>query len=258
MSRELMQQALEAFEWNYNTDLDNIPACEQWAKMLKKNIAALRERLAEPGTWREVTNDQLIEEVRNRGYEIRDAKITALRQARSLTDELMDCVDRLGSEADTVDPRVWQHLLVYAPKHEKEPVTWADAIIDDLQGLFDTDGITEQDSGDALIRLSDAIAAVEDERKRYTAPPKQEPVAWMCKRDDGHFDVLTDQTCKKCFPVYTAPPNREWVGLTDEEIAQGPQEVLPALYGRWGWAEKEAFEAVVAWAEAKLKEKNHG
>jgi len=52
------------------------------------------------------------------------------------------------------------------------------------------------------------------------------------------------------------PPKREWVGLTDEEIAQGPQEVLPALYGRRGWAEKEAFEAVVAWAEAKLKEKN--
>ncbi len=53
-----------------------------------------------------------------------------------------------------------------------------------------------------------------------------------------------------------APRKREWVGLTKEEIAQGPQEVLPALYGRWGWAEKEAFEAVVAWAEAKLREKN--
>lgn len=37
-----MKQALEAFEWNYNTDLDNIPACEQWAKMLKANITALR------------------------------------------------------------------------------------------------------------------------------------------------------------------------------------------------------------------------
>ena len=47
-----------------------------------------------------------------------------LRQAHSLTDELMDCVDRLGSEADTVDPRVWQHLLVYAPKPEEEPVAW--------------------------------------------------------------------------------------------------------------------------------------
>jgi len=58
-------------------------------------------------------------------------------------------------------------------------------------------------------------------------------------------------------PLYTAPP-KQWVGLTNEEIEQGPQEVLPVLYGRWGWAEKEAFEAVVAWAEAKLKEKNHG
>jgi hypothetical protein len=53
-----------------------------------------------------------------------DEEIDALSQARSLTDELMDCVDRLGSEADTVDPRVWQHLLVYAPKPEEEPVAW--------------------------------------------------------------------------------------------------------------------------------------
>ncbi|KVF08959.1 hypothetical protein WJ04_09005 [Burkholderia vietnamiensis] len=39
---------------------------------------------------------------------------------------------------------------------------WADEIIDSLQGSFDTEGITESDSGDALIRLSSAIAAVED------------------------------------------------------------------------------------------------
>jgi hypothetical protein len=39
-----------------------------------------------------------------------------MAKARSLTDELMDCVDRLGSEKDTVDPRVWDHLRVYAPK----------------------------------------------------------------------------------------------------------------------------------------------
>lgn len=46
-----------------------------------------------------------------------------LPNARSLTDELMNCVDRLGSEADTVDPRVWDYLLVYAPKRpESKPV----------------------------------------------------------------------------------------------------------------------------------------
>jgi hypothetical protein len=72
------------------------------------------------------------------------------------------------------------------------------------------------------------------------------PTAWQCQ-------------CGKAYTVTcisSKPTKREWVGLTKEEIAQGPQEVLPALYGRWGWAEKEAFEAVVAWAEAKLREKN--
>ena len=44
--REALKLALEALEWNYNTDLDNIHACEKWAKMLKENIAAIREALA--------------------------------------------------------------------------------------------------------------------------------------------------------------------------------------------------------------------
>ncbi len=43
-----LKLALEAFEWNYNTDLDNIPACEKWAKMLKENIAAIKKVLAQP------------------------------------------------------------------------------------------------------------------------------------------------------------------------------------------------------------------
>ena len=41
MSIEAMRQARNAFVWNLNTDLDNIPACEQWANMLRKNIDAL-------------------------------------------------------------------------------------------------------------------------------------------------------------------------------------------------------------------------
>lgn len=40
---------------------------------------------------------------------------THMPEARSISDEMMDCVDRLGSEFDSVDPRVWGHLLVYAP-----------------------------------------------------------------------------------------------------------------------------------------------
>ena len=43
---EAAKLARDAFEWNFNTDLDNIPACERWAKMLKENIAALNQAIA--------------------------------------------------------------------------------------------------------------------------------------------------------------------------------------------------------------------
>lgn len=36
-----MRKARNAFVWNLNTDLDNIPACDKWAKMLRDNIDTL-------------------------------------------------------------------------------------------------------------------------------------------------------------------------------------------------------------------------
>ena len=47
MSIEVMRQARNAFVWNLNTDLDNIPACEQWANMLRKNIDDLDKAIEE-------------------------------------------------------------------------------------------------------------------------------------------------------------------------------------------------------------------
>ena len=40
---------------------------------------------------------------------------------------------------------------------------------------------------------------------------------------------------------------RQWVGLTDEEIAQGCKE---------SWVTEQAWQSAVWWAEAKLKDKN--
>jgi hypothetical protein len=45
----------------------------------------------------------------------------------------------------------------------------------------------------------------------------------------------------------TTPPQRTWVGLTDEEIAQGCKE---------SWVTEQAWQSAVWWAEDKLKEKN--
>ncbi len=47
MSIEVMRQVKNALVWNLNTDLDNIPACEQWANMLRKNIDDLDKAIEE-------------------------------------------------------------------------------------------------------------------------------------------------------------------------------------------------------------------
>ena len=64
-NRETMRQARNSFLWNLNTDLDNITACEQWAKMLRKNIDALNEALAVPEPaqrpWQGLTEFQFAE-----------------------------------------------------------------------------------------------------------------------------------------------------------------------------------------------------
>ena len=81
------------------------------------------------------------------------------------------------------------------------------------------------------------------------AQPEPEPVAWIhhkkgCKMQvTEHFSEplrkLPDGF--KTTPVYTAPPKREWVGLTDEEFEE---------YAHWIYLEK------LIELENLLKEKN--
>jgi hypothetical protein len=70
---------------------------------------------------------------------------------------------------------------------------------------------------------------------------EQEPVAWMDA--DGN---VSDNNDHKCFPIplYTHPPQRTWVGLTDEEVF----EICNSNYNR--------DSELVKMVEAKLKQKN--
>ena len=82
---------------------------------------------------------------------------------------------------------------------------------------------------------------------------KENPVAWFSTSPDGKLS--NKFACKPTEgnwvePLYTAPPKREWVGLTDEEINS-------VRYNRdWTapWTDTTFARAI----EAKLKEKNHG
>ena len=60
MSIEVMRQVRNALVWNLNTDLDNIPACEQWSEMLRKNIDALDKAMADAELkWVGLTDEEI-------------------------------------------------------------------------------------------------------------------------------------------------------------------------------------------------------
>ena len=90
------------------------------------------------------------------------------------------------------------------------------------------------------------------------AEPKQEPVAWttMPEAEDWCFvSSSKDPTGKlegKWFPLYAAPPRREWVGLTAEDINQF-ETWFDEEEERKGWVDPAL---IAKYFEAKLREKN--
>ena len=94
-------------------------------------------------------------------------------------------------------------------------------------------------------------------------PAQQEPVAWVIwlHGPAGHFEHKQfaeleferrnkeyPDPDRKLLPLYTSPPQRTWVGLTDEEI------IAMRHLRDWtaGWTDITYTRAI----EAKLKEKN--
>ena len=87
--------------------------------------------------------------------------------------------------------------------------------------------------------------------RQALAQPEQNPVAWM-NIEDNIFYKYEFKSCaesdKNAVPLYTAPPKREWVGLTDEEIEEC--KINGGLPHAINW------RLSVKVMEAKLKEKN--
>ena len=90
-------------------------------------------------------------------------------------------------------------------------------------------------------------------------PSKQEPVAWISDSPTKGNGKQLHWTKSEAWrwssnitPLYTAPPRREWVGLTDEEMRECAQ-AMDAEPLAEGWTELIKFARAI---EAKLKEKN--
>ena len=122
--------------------------------------------------------------------------------------------------------------------------------------------------------LVDAVN-MSQERVDETVKREHEPYGYLwfahqMERRFTHYRPKEEQRIGEVTPIYTAPPKREWVGLTDDEI----QETGQYSYCRGGTSEKlyhimwnSQPSASVGWCReeliafahavgAKLKEKN--
>jgi len=88
--------------------------------------------------------------------------------------------------------------------------------------------------------------------KKALAQPKQEPLAWISTGPASMIHWTADKPAygDDWVPLYTNPPQREFVGLTDEEIDQGLLRSNHALQTAGAWRDG------VEWATKQLKEKN--
>ena len=71
--------------------------------------------------------------------------------------------------------------------------------------------------------------------------PEQEPVAWLNKERNT---IIWDKIYPDMYPLYTTPPQRTWVGLTNDELTD--------LF----YNENLGQECAVSQAIALLKERN--
>ena len=88
--------------------------------------------------------------------------------------------------------------------------------------------------------------SVKENLRKALAQPEPEPVAWGNKKGEFKVHQEADDAFKStAIPFYTAPPKREWVGLTDEEV----KDIV------WNLPYEPSQEHIRA-IEAKLREKN--
>ena len=103
--------------------------------------------------------------------------------------------------------------------------------------------------GDWLDNLKTAREAL----RQALARPEQEPVGWMCSDElvrKGYIRISNSRDETWNIPLYTAPPKREWVGLTRKEAEDVVDDYITIGGDVEDWV--GYWRAI----EAKLKEKN--
>jgi hypothetical protein len=116
------------------------------------------------------------------------------------------------------------------------------------------DALQDTDSKWSYRKRGEALAAAR-ELQQELAKPEQEPVVEVQSFGEKQIFVVL-KPLSDGDKLYTAPPRKEWVGLTDDEI----KKVLDLNVAPWslsGVALQHVMDDARA-LESKLKEKNGG
>ncbi len=106
-------------------------------------------------------------------------------------------------------------------------------VLEALEGFYEY-GYDRRECFEHITAIKEALREnAMREVQRLGQEIEQEPVKYSDYEPDGVH--------------HNKPPQRTWIGLTDEEIAQGCKE---------SWVTEQAWQSAVWWAEAKLKDKN--
>ena len=112
----------------------------------------------------------------------------------------------------------------------------------------------DQDEVDIRSRLYQRIHELETQ----LAQPKQKPVATVTSEAENPDVTMSwwhEPALPVGIPLYTTPPQRPWVGLTEEDIDDAEIHLTSCRNNHESWIEgiQEFAQAI----EAKLKEKNN-
>jgi hypothetical protein len=132
-----------------------------------------------------------------------------------------------------------EHMWKVASNDPNHDTNWHDPVVIAFAKLVAERALAQEKALQALHNENERLGLYKD------AYAEQEPVELPCC---GYTDASAVKwnpfngvvQCHNCGQCYTTPPQRTWVGLTDEEI----NEWTPEIHG------------VIQAIEAKLKEKN--
>ena len=129
-------------------------------------------------------------------------------------------------------------------EYNAENIGLADAAYEALRQALAQDALRKLAEIDHELGLYVDDVNMSQERVDETAKGEHEPVAWMGVDSYGNATKFRTNEFGGGTPLYTAPPKREWVGLTEDEafhcFSDSSKKGIP-------------IEEVI---EAKLKEKN--